>query len=341
MKPSHQLRWHPLLDEWVIIAAGSDTRPWSGAVSKVSQTRKPVHDPGCHLCPRVSRATGATNPDYRGPFAFDNDFPALDSTASDIAAAPIRPPEHPLLASAPPLGRCRVVCWSERHDATLASLANDEMRAVIQLWRGEFKALATLPEVKQVLMFENKGEEIGTSNPHPHGQIYATPFVTQIAKRMCRAQSLYAQESGGSLLQSLLAEPYIQEHLLIDRNEHASVIVPYAARMPYETWVLPHRHVCTVAELSDNELLDMAALHQRQMQRYDRLFRRSAPNITLWHNAPVDNHPDNEHWCFHITMLPPLRDPNKLKFLAGFETGSGNMVNPVQPESAAAALRDT
>ena len=141
------------------------------------------------------------------------------------------------------------------------------------------------------------------------------------------------------MLQDMLASDHVQSNLLIEQNQYWSVIVPYAARFSYETWIVPHRKVRSLAETSDAEIAELALCYQRQVRRYDKLFQRSAPNITVLHNAPCDNDANNEHWCFHLAFHPPLRDSQKLKFLAGFESGSNNIVNPMMPEHAATVMR--
>ena len=349
-----QRRWQPLLGQWAIISARSAARPWSGALATGAAEDKPAHDPGCYLCPRVTRANGTSNPDYRGAFAFDNDFPSLSFDAPGAATGPTRSarpaPAMRRAATAPAHGRCRVLCWSERHDATIASLDREALDGVARLWRDEYRALAADPRIANVLIFENKGTEIGVSNLHPHGQIYATDFVTDTATRMRDAQAGYARErDGASLLQDMLRGETVQgtrgpdgaaDSLVVERGTHFSLIVPWAARFAYETWIVPHRHVASVGEMDEDELAELARLYQRQVRRYDVLFSRSAPNVTLLHNAPCDEHADNAHWCFHLAFHPPLREPDKMKFLAGFESGANNIVNPVQPEHAAARLRE-
>jgi UDPglucose--hexose-1-phosphate uridylyltransferase len=300
----------------------------------------PVHDADCYLCPRVTRANGEVNPDYQGAYAFDNDFPSLSFDAPDDASTVN---ENEIHRTAPAHGQCRVLCWSERHDVTLANLDQSEMRAVVRLWQAEYQTLSAREGIENVLIFENKGVEIGVSNLHPHGQIYATSFVTDTATRMREAQAAHAREHDNeSLMQSLLNDPHTQSHLMVEKNQWFSVIVPFAARFSYETWIVPHRHVTSLADMHADELDELADVYQRQVRRYDLLFQRSAPNITLLHNAPCDNarQADNLHWCFHLVFQPPLRDPEKMKYLAGFESGSNNIVNPVQPEQAAKQLRD-
>ena len=300
-----------------------------------------AHDPDCYLCPRVVRANGTQNPDYTGAYAFDNDFPSLSADAETHSTDNN---DDPLNRTAPAHGSCRVLCWSEKHDATLASLTPTEMERVVLLWKDEYETLSTQQHVANVLIFENKGTEIGVSNLHPHGQIYATSFVPDTATRMRQAQSNYAQKFGGkSMLQTMLQQTHTQKELLVEAGEFFSVIVPFAARFAYETWIVPHRHVNSLAQMHANELSELAQLYQNQVKRYDLLFKRVAPNITLIHNAPCDTDSGdahmNAHWCFHLAYQPPLRDPEKMKFLAGFESGTNNIVNPVQPELAAAQLR--
>jgi len=339
MAGNWERRWHPLLGQWVLISARSASRPWSGAIANAQSERAPEHDPECYLCPRVTRANGIQNPDYHGSYAFDNDFPSLSFYA------PAQPPSEissALEQTAPAHGACRVLCWSERHDATLASLSVPEMQQAAYLWKHEYETLSAQNDIANVLIFENKGVEIGVSNLHPHGQIYATSFVTDTASRMRDAQAAYALENPDkSLMQDLRTQTHTQQNLIIEAGRHFSVLVPFAARFAYESWIVPHRHVSSLAQMSNAEIEELASLYQRQVHRYDLLFHRSAPNITLIYNAPCDSESadKNKHWCFHLAFQPPLRDPEKMKYLAGFESGSNNIVNPVQPELAAKQLR--
>lgn len=341
MSGNWQRRWHPLLDQWVLISARSAARPWSGAMATASTSEPLRHDPECYLCPLVIRANGVVNPDYQGAFAFNNDFPSLSFEApgdSNDESTSV------LTRIAPAHGQCRVLCWSEKHDQTLASLSLEDIQNVARLWQSEYRDLSAQADIANVLIFENKGTEIGVSNLHPHGQIYATSFVTDTASRMRLAQANFAQtNNGASLLQSLCEDAHTQAHLIVEKGKYFSILVPFAARFAFETWIVPHRHVNSLSDMSDAEIMELAELYQRQVHRYDLLFQRSAPNITLLHNAPCDSNSAeselNSHWCFHLAFQPPLRDATKLKFLAGFESGSNNIVNPVQPEQAAEQLR--
>lgn len=342
MAGNWERRWQPLLGQWVMVSARTADRPWSGAMATGAAHRHDEHDPDCYLCPRVTRANGTSNPDYQGAFAFDNDFPSLSNEAPQSG---LNDNADSLTRTAAMQGHCRVLCWSERHDATLASLSSTEMLQVARLWQEEYKTLSAQPGIANVLIFENKGKEVGVSNLHPHGQIYATSFVTDTASRLRNSQAEYARQNPGkSLLQDVLSNAHTQKHLIVEAGQHFSVLVPFAARFAFETWIVPHRLVASVADMQTEELAELAILYQHQAKRYDLLFKRSAPNVTLLHNAPCDEHGEdaskNQHWCFHLAFQPPLRDPEKLKFLAGFEAGSNNIVNPVQPELAAEQLRN-
>jgi len=335
MSGNWQRRWQPLLAQWVIVAATSADRPWSGAIESTRDTQLPKHDPNCYLCPGVARASGVTNPDYNGVYAFDNDFPTLAPHAPMDADS-----NDPLHSFDSAQGRCRVLCWSENHNDTLASLSAEKVIKAVKLWKDEYVTLSSDETIDQVLIFENKGVEIGVSNLHPHGQIYATNFVTDTAVRLRNSQTQYAvQQNGQCLLQDMLLSDHVQSNLMVEKNRYWSVIVPYAARFSYETWIIPNRKIGSLADTTDAEIAELALCYQRQVRRYDKLFQRSAPNITVLHNVPCDNSPDNENWCFHLAFHPPLRDPKKLKFLAGFESGSNNIVNPMMPENAASILR--
>ncbi|MEM7256687.1 MAG: galactose-1-phosphate uridylyltransferase, partial [Pseudomonadota bacterium] len=327
-------RWQPLLEQWAIVAASSSGRPWSGAVAAAPANNQPLHDPDCYLCPRVVRANGKINPDYAEPFAFDNDFASLASPDADITYR-----DDELQRTASSAGVCRVLCWSQRHNATLATLSDSEMKRVARLWQSEYLTLSRQPGICNVLIFENKGTETGVSNLHPHGQIYATSFVTETAERMRRSQHAYHNRHQRSLLQDLIARDEYNADLRVEKSHYFVTVVPFAARFAYETWIIPTRHVGSVGDMSVEELDDLALMYQRQAQRYDRLFARPSPNVTLLHNAPCDDDLANRDWCFHIAMQPPLRDPDKLKYLAGFESGSSNIINPVPPEVAASQLR--
>lgn len=328
-----QRRWQPLLEEWVVIASTTGQRPWCGAELEQKESKKPIHDPSCYLCPGTSRSNQVQNPHYEGPWAFDNDFPSLS-----FKAPPTDGGDSPLHRTAPAQGVCRVLCWHPRHDLTLASLAPGDMTKVVGLLQQEFRSIQQIEAVEHVLMFENKGTEIGVSNPHPHGQIYGTTFVPRQIETMRQAQHRYFLETKSKLLMDL-AEDAVARDCLVHETTYFRAFVPFAARFPYESWIVPKVSLASLGDFSDDHLQDLGLIWQNMVARYNRLFLREAPNITLIYNSPVDGRQENSSWQFHIIFQPPLRDPSKLKYLAGFESGTNCIVNPIQPEIAAQSLR--
>ncbi len=326
-------RWHPLLKEWVILAATTSERPWSGETISASENREPGFDPKCYLCPGVTRASGIKNPDYKKPYAFTNDFASFSMDAPDIHC------ENELEAVEPVHGTCRVICFTPRHNITLAEMSVGELSDVVRLWKEEYAQLGSHPKIDNVLIFENKGKVIGVSNPHPHGQIYATGFVPRIVKRELESFTEYRRKHGVGLLEAVVRNELEKGKRIICQNEHFVAFIPFFARFVYETYIVPRRHVSRITDLTEEEILAYAEIHHQVIVKFDNLYNMSFPNITMLHNAPTDDNPENEYFHFHTEFYPPMRSPDKLKYLAGFESGGGNIINPVNPEEAAARLR--
>lgn len=334
MTNNWERRWHPLLQEWVVLAAVTSDRPWSGATVKKSENDGPDFDPKCYLCPGVIRASGDINPDYKKPFAFTNDFASFSFEAPDVHA------QNPFETVAPVHGTCRVICFTPKHNVTLAEMSLAEMRDVIALWQEEYATLSKHPKVDNVLIFENKGKVIGVSNPHPHGQIYATGFVPKIVTSERDSFTSYYKANKSHLMEDLVKHEIKNKDRLLYENDHFVAFIPFFARFVYEVYVVPKRHIASIDRLSKAEAESWADIHQKVIIKFDNLYQVSFPNITMLHNAPCDGNPDNELFHFHIEFYPPMRDPDKLKYLAGFESGGGNIINPVKPEQAAALLRE-
>ncbi len=334
MENNWERRWHPLLQEWVILAATTSDRPWSGDKVKDEQADKPEYDPSCYLCPGVKRASGNVNPDYKKPFAFTNDFPSFSLDAPDVHR------NDPFEITEPVHGTCRVVCFTPKHNLTMAELSVDEIFDIVKLWQKEYSTLSSNANIHNVLIFENKGKAIGVSNPHPHGQIYATGFVPKIVEQQRKAFASYKKEKGSSLLLDIVSHELKQQERIVEENEHFVAFIPFFARFVYETYIVPKRHVSDMTLLTDEESRALAEIHKNVITRFDNLYQMSFPNITMLQNAPCDNHPDNESFHFHVEFYPPLRSPDKLKYLAGFESGGGNVINPVKPAIAADRLRN-
>lgn len=334
MTGNWERRWHPLLQEWVILAATTANRPWSGETIEDTGNHEPAYDPQCYLCPGVTRASGITNPQYTEPFAFTNDFASFSMDAPDVHR------HEGFELSEPVHGTCRVICFSPVHNTTLAELSREETGKVFEIWKDEFRNLSRHEKIKNVLMFENKGKVIGVSNPHPHGQIYATGFVPRIVDRQRSSFSRYYQEHNTHLLCDLLDHELGNGSRIIESNEHFVVFIPYFARFVFETYIVPRRHVARISDLTSEETEALTQIFKNTIVRFDNLFHISFPNITMHQNAPCDGKEESDLFHYHIEFYPPMRSPDKLKYLAGFESGGGNIINPVKPDEAAGQMRE-
>jgi UDPglucose--hexose-1-phosphate uridylyltransferase len=332
MNPTWEERWHPLREEWVIVAAHRQGRPWLGQVVESAEERVPEYDPQCYLCPRNARSSGAVNPDYRGVFVFDNDHPCVGEDAPAEVAAPA-----PYL-SRRAQGVARVICYSPRHELTVARMTVPEIVGIVDAWRRETRDLGGRPEVKQVLVFENKGEVVGVSNPHPHGQVYATNFTWKTFDTELEAQRRYAREKGQGLFADIIEAERKDGRRVLYEDEHAIAFVPWFARYAYEVYVAPKRSVAHVHALGDAECESLARALKDVTVRYDNLWRQPFPYVMPLHQAPTDGG-DYRDFHFFIGFLPPLRRPNTVKYLAGPEIGGGNFLSDTSPEEKAAELR--
>jgi UDPglucose--hexose-1-phosphate uridylyltransferase len=324
-------RWHPLREEWVIVAAHRQSRPWSGAKVAPPMPAPRRFDPACYLCPGNVRVSGAANPCYAGTFVFDNDHPCVGLDAPRELAPPAG-----IFRNRPATGIARVVCYSPRHDVTLAELDVDDVDALLRTLQQQMQDLTAQPDVACVLIFENKGEVVGVSNPHPHCQIYATNFTFKHIETELLAGRRHLDETGRNLFQDVLAAERQDGRRIITLHGSAVAFVPYFARYAYETYVAPLRSVGTIAALDDRERRDLATALRDVVIRFDNLWRMPFPYVMALHQAPVKGDADGFH--FHIEFHPPLRRPNLLKYLAGPEIGGGNFLSDTSQEEKAAEL---
>jgi UDPglucose--hexose-1-phosphate uridylyltransferase len=326
-------RWHPLREEWVIVAAHRQDRPWSGETVGRREETLPDYLPDCYLCPGNPRVSGKRNDDYTGVFVFDNDHPSV----SPDAPRELAPPPG-IYRNQPATGVARVVCYSPRHDLTLGELEPAEVENLLRVWQEQYRELGSREEINHVLMFENKGEVVGVSNPHPHGQIYATNFVYKTIETEARASARHLRETGRALFQDILAAERVDGRRVIAENDSAIAFLPYFARYAYEVFVAPKQTHPSVAALSETELRDFAAVLKTTLVKFDNLWRMPFPYVMPLHQAPTDGG-DHAGFHFHIEFHPPLRRPNLLKYLAGPEIGGGNFLSDTAPEEKAAELR--
>jgi len=324
-------RWHPLREEWVIVAAHRQSRPWAGAEVGGEAPRPPAFEPTCYLCPGNARVGGAVNPRYTGTFVFDNDHPCVGVNAPRELT-----PSRGIFRNQPATGVARVVCYSPRHDVTLAELDVDGVDALLETWQEQMRELATRTDVSSVLIFENKGAVVGVSNPHPHCQIYATNFTFKYIETELLAGRRHLAYTGRILFQDIAAAEQQDGRRIVARHGTAIAFIPYFARYAYETYVAPARSVSTIADLDTTERRDLATVLRDVVIRFDNLWQMPFPYVMALHQAPLKG--DVAGFHFHIEFHPPLRRPNLLKYLAGPEIGGVNFLSDTSPEEKAAEL---
>ena len=326
-------RWHPLREEWVIIAAHRQDRPWTGETVQKQKEELPVYDPTCYLCPGNSRISGAKNPDYKQTFVFDNDHACVSWEAPNVTVK-----TRGIYKQKPAHGIARVVCYSPKHNVTLAELKVEEIVTLLKVWQDQYRELSSFPNINHVLIFENKGEIVGVSNPHPHCQIYATNFVFKYIETEARVSQDYFNEKGRVLFQDIIKEEIRDGRRLICENDTAIGFIPYFARYAYEVYVAPKETHQSLADLSRSELTDFAEILKQVLTQFDNLWNMPFPYVMPLHQAPTDGK-DYSGFHFHIEFHPPLRKPNLLKYLAGPEIGGGNFLSDTSPEDKAEELR--
>jgi len=330
---SHRRR-NPLTGEYVVVSPHRTQRPWQGQVEKRPEISRPAYDPECYLCPGNTRAGGAVNPVYESTFIFQNDFSALQPDGGHMEPQASR---SDLLEAEVVRGTCRVICFSPRHDLTLPELSHSDIRTVIDLWASQTEDLGE--HYRWVQLFENKGAIMGCSNPHPHGQVWALDEVPNEPRKEEAQQAAYHAKHGSPLLLEYVELEADAQARVVVENEQWLVVVPYWALWPFETLVLPRRHVLRFPQLTDAERDALAGILKRLLTRYDNLFETSFPYSMGWHGAPFEEG-DKQHWQLHAHFYPPLlRSATVKKFMVGFEMlGEGQ--RDLTPEQAAERLRE-
>ncbi len=327
------VRFNPLRGEWIQVSPHRTARPWQGQVEPTTDEDPPAYDPGCYLCPGNERAAGRRNPDYASVFVFDNDFPALLPSTPRIERR-----EGSLLVGRAEPGVCRVVCFSRRHDLTIPRMDCAALRGVVDVWIEEARALSARPEIAYVQIFENRGAAMGASNPHPHGQIWATASVPNEPSREQQAFDAHRANTGTCLLCEYLAIEMSLAQRIACENPSFVAVVPFWSVWPFETLVLPRRHMPDLGATTDRERDDLADLLKRLTTRYDNLFETPFPYSMGFHQRPADDGAHDE-WHLHAHFFPPLlRSATVRKFMVGFEM-LGTPQRDLAPEDAAARLR--
>ncbi len=317
-----ELRWHPVLREWVITATHRQER-----------TFLPPRD-YCPLCPTRPGGvpTEIPRPDYQ-IVVFENRFPALQRQPPEPAVA-----GSPLTPVAPAQGICEVVVYTPDHDSRLALRSVDEIERLIAVWTDRYQELGGYDFVKYVFIFENKGEVIGVTLHHPHGQIYAFPYIPPIIQRELASAADHLASTGRCLFCDILAAERGDGRRLVAENADFVAFVPFYARYPYEVHLFAAAHLGALPDLTPRQRRSLAALLKTVLVTYDNLWGFSLPYMMVLHQRPTDGEPHPEYH-FHIEFYPPHRAPDKLKYLAGCESGAGTFINDTLPEETAARLR--
>ena len=324
-------RYDPLQDQWVLVSPGRTQRPWAGASEPEPGPIHPAFDPGCPLCPGVTRPGGQANPSYRGPYVFDNDFAAL--RPADSEAAGHWELDDGLFRAASETGTCRVVCYSPRHDRALGALEPASIRAVVDVWADQSTELGAANQWVQV--FENRGTAMGASNPHPHGQIWAAATVPVLAARELATQAAYRARTGRSLLLDYAAQEAGRERQ-VNAGDGWLTVVPFWAAWPFETLLIARRPVGRLADLDDADRDELTGALRDLIGAYDGLFGGEFPYSMGWHQAPYGV--DAPGWQLHAHLYPPLLREGVRKFMVGYEL-LAEAQRDSAPEEAATQLR--
>ena len=322
-------RYNPLADEWVLVSPERTRRPWRGRQEPAPPEDLPPYDPGCYLCPGNSRANGERNPAYDSTFVFTNDFSALQPESS------LDTFEDGLLRAEGERGTCRVLCFSPRHDLHVARLAPTDVRRIVDIWADQTAELGR--SYRWVQVFENRGETMGSSNPHPHGQIWAGSALPVQASREDRAQQRHCEATGRRLVLDYAEQEQGGPRVVIDDPEWL-VVVPFWALWPFETLILPRRPIERLPDLDGGRRDRLAKVLIELLTRYDNLFEIPFPYSMGWHQAPFDSGA-TDHWQLHGHVYPPLlRSARVRKFVAGYELLAETQ-RDLTPEDAAERLR--
>ncbi len=335
MNPDHpHRRYNPLTGQWVLVSAHRAKRPWLGQVEELPPPVLPAYDPHCYLCPGNERAGGQRNADYQGVYVFENDFPAL---LNDVPGGQEQGPDWKRAYA--DAGRCRVICYSPRHDLSLGHLPAQSVQDVVKTWQAQVKELYAEEAIHYVQVFENKGAMMGCSNPHPHGQIWASRFVPDEIRNEEIRQARWMEQHETPLLQSVLEDERQDGERVVLENDAFVVLVPYWAVWPFETLLLPKEPVACLTAFSEAQVRALAEIWQAMVQMYDALFNVTMPFSCGWHSAPKGSK-HRDAWVAHAHVYPPLlRSATVRKFMVGYEMLAGPQ-RDLTPEQAAQRLRE-
>lgn len=325
-------RLNILTGEWVLVSPHRNKRPWQGKQEKLASENRPSYDPSCYLCPGNTRAGGEVNPHYTEPFTFRNDFAALLLEGEHVKK------EDGFLIAQAETGICKVVCFSPDHSLTLAKMKVEDITRVVRKWKEEFLQLGSREEINHVQIFENKGELMGCSNPHPHGQIWAQYSIPVEVQKKSFHLKEHWNRNHSSLLSDYLEQELEAKERLVCQNDHFVALVPYWAVWPFETMIIPREQHSNISSLSSEEEIAFAEILKTLTSIYDKLFDTSFPYSSGIHQSPTDGM-EHPHWHFHMSFYPPLlRSSTVRKFMVGYEMFAGPQ-RDITAEQAAERLR--
>ena len=327
-------RFNPLNGEWLLVSPHRTQRPWQGQVEEKSRETQPKYDPHCYLCPGSERAGGAVNPDYRDTFVFTNDYSALlpDTPQNSLA-------EDDLFTAKSERGVCRVVCFSPRHDLTLANMETADIRRVVDVWAAQYKELGALDFIKSVQIFENRGAMMGASNPHPHGQIWSNETIPNETVKELNSMRVYFEKNNRDLLSDYVKAELEKGVRVVHENEHFVTLVPFWAVYPFETLIVSRRKVGSISDLNNEERDALADILRETTANYNLLFDTPFPYTMGFHQKPTDGG-EYPEFHLHAHFYPPLlRSATIRKFMVGYELLAAPQ-RDITPETAAEMLRN-
>ena len=326
-------RYNILTGEWILVSPHRTKRPWQGKTEKQNIQKRETYDPSCYLCPGNTRNGGKTNPAYKKPFSFENDFPSL------LPENPSQNFEEGFLKAEPESGICKVVCFSPDHSLTLPIMEIEAITDVVKLWKKEYAELGAQENINYVQIFENKGDIMGCSNPHPHGQIWSQKSIPTEVQKKSQHLKAHWENTKRSLLSDYLNQELELNERILEETEHFVALIPYWAVWPFEAMILPKIHYQHIGQLNEEEERDFAKIIKKLTIKYDNLFETSFPYSSGIHQAPTDGEEHSE-WHFHMSFYPPLlRSATVKKFMVGYEMFAGPQ-RDITAEHAAQRLRE-
>lgn len=328
-------RRNPLTGDWVLVSPHRTKRPWQGSTEKPVLAKRPQHDASCYLCAGNTRANGKVNPEYQDTFVFENDFAALNLETKSLESTDTS--NSFFKQQQPASGECRVICYSPRHDLTLTEMAVEDIQTVVKMWQDEYNEL--VHDYEWVQIFENKGATMGCSNPHPHGQIWASNYTPIHPARWDQNQRDYLKVNASPLLLDYAKFEIAAEERIVEQNEDWLVVVPYWAAWPFETLLMPKRHIPNMRAITTAEAKSLSDILKKFLTRYDNLFSTIFPYSMGWYQS-MQRKTQDEYWQLCAQFMPPLlRSADVKKFMVGYEF-FGETQRDITPEQAAAKLRE-